>query len=114
RAGPTPHGQGPATAYSQLVSGDLGCPIEQTGVVASGTALVPRGGGTGGSRSLQLGGSAALEASRAVLERGRSLAAELLEAAPEDIVHADGTFGVAGVPSKSVGWAELSTKATDE
>jgi aerobic carbon-monoxide dehydrogenase large subunit len=114
KAGTSAHGQGHATAYSQLVSGELGIPIEQIRFVQSDTALVPRGGGTGGSRSLQLGGSAALEASRAVLERARSLAAELLEAATEDIVLVDGTFGVAGVPSKSVSWAEISTRATDE
>ena len=114
KAGTSAHGQGHATAYSQLVSGELGIPIEQIRFVQSDTALIPRGGGTGGSRSLQLGGSAALEASRAVLERARSLAADLLEAAPEDIVVADGTFGVAGVPSKAVSWAEISTRATDE
>jgi len=114
KAGTSAHGQGHATAYSQLVSGELGIPIEQIRFVQSDTALIPRGGGTGGSRSLQLGGSAALEASRAVLERARSLAADLLEAAPEDIVLADGTFGVAGVPSKSVSWAEISTRATDD
>jgi carbon-monoxide dehydrogenase large subunit len=114
KAGTSAHGQGHATAYSQLVSGELGIPIEQIRFVQSDTALIPRGGGTGGSRSLQLGGSAALEASRAVLERARSLAADLLEAAPEDIVVADGTFGVAGVPSRVVSWAEISTRATDE
>ncbi len=114
KAGTSAHGQGHATAYSQLVSGELGIPIEQIRFVQSDTALIPRGGGTGGSRSLQLGGSAALEASRAVLERARSLAADLLEAAPEDIVVADGTFGVAGVPSRAVSWAEISTRATDE
>ncbi len=110
KAGTSAHGQGHATAYSQLVSGELGIPIESIEFIQSDTALVPRGGGTGGSRSLQLGGSAALEASRAVLEHARSLAAELLEAAPEDIVvSAEGTLGVAGVPSKSVTWAEVAT-----
>ncbi len=110
KAGTSAHGQGHATAYSQLVSGELGIPIESIEFIQSDTALVPRGGGTGGSRSLQLGGSAALEASRAVLDAARSLAAELLEAAPEDIVlSAEGTFGVAGVPSKSFTWAEVAT-----
>jgi carbon-monoxide dehydrogenase large subunit len=110
KAGTSAHGQGHATAYSQLVSGELGIPIESIEFIQSDTALVPRGGGTGGSRSLQLGGSAALGASRAVLEQARSLAAELLEAAPEDIVlSAEGAFGVAGVPSKSFTWAEVAT-----
>src|SRR5919206_4601018 len=89
--------------------------MDQIRFVQSDTALVPRGGGTGGLRSLQLGGSAALEASRGVLERARSLAADLLEAAPEDIVLTDdGTLGVAGVPAKAVTWADVATKAADE
>jgi carbon-monoxide dehydrogenase large subunit len=113
KAGTSAHGQGHATAYTQLVSGELGIPFDKIAFVQSDTALVPRGGGTGGSRSLQLGGSAALEASRGVLERARSLAAELLEAAPEDIVLTDdGTLGVAGVPAKAITWAEVATKAT--
>ena len=113
KAGTSAHGQGHATAYSQLVSGELGIPIEKIRFVQSDTALVPRGGGTGGSRSLQLGGSAVLERVAARCSNGPAdLAAELLEAAPEDIVLSDdGTLGVAGVPSKSVTWAEVSTKA---
>jgi carbon-monoxide dehydrogenase large subunit len=115
KAGTSAHGQGHATAYSQLVSGELGIPIDRIRFVQSDTALVPRGGGTGGSRSLQLGGSAALEASREVLDRARSLAAELLEAAPEDIVvNDDGALGVAGVPSKAISWAEIATKANGD
>jgi carbon-monoxide dehydrogenase large subunit len=114
KAGTSAHGQGHATAYSQLVSGELGIPMESIRFVQSDTALIPRGGGTGGSRSLQLGGSAALEASREVLARARSLTAEMLEAAPEDIVvSAGGTLGVAGVPSRSVTWAEVATRAVE-
>ena len=60
KAGTSAHGQGHATAYAQMVSGELGIPIEKIRFVQSDTALVPRGGGTGGSRSLQLGGSAVL------------------------------------------------------
>jgi carbon-monoxide dehydrogenase large subunit len=64
---------------------------------------------------LQIGGSAVLEASRGVLDQARSLAAELLEAAPEDIVlNDDGTLGVAGVPAKAITWAEIATKASDD
>jgi len=109
KAGTSAHGQGHGTAYSQLVSGQLGIPIEKIEFVQSDTALVPRGGGTGGSRSLQLGGSAVLEASREVLHTAQALAAELLEAAPEDIVlTADGTLAVAGTPAKAFTWAELA------
>jgi carbon-monoxide dehydrogenase large subunit len=114
KAGTSAHGQGHATAYSQIVSGQLGIPIESIEFVQSDTARVARGGGTGGSRSLQLGGSAVLGSAREVLERAKSLAAELLEAAPEDIVvTADGKLGVVGVPAKSFTWAEVATAAVE-
>jgi carbon-monoxide dehydrogenase large subunit len=115
KAGTSAHGQGHATAYSQLVSGLLGIPIASIEFVQSDTARVLRGGGTGGSRSLQMGGSAVLGASRDVLERAKSLAGELLEAAPEDIVvTADGKLGVVGVPSKTFTWAEVATAAAEQ
>ena len=50
---------------------ELGIPMERIAFVQSDTALVPRGGGTGGSRSLQIGGSAVLEPSQAVLEQAQ-------------------------------------------
>jgi carbon-monoxide dehydrogenase large subunit len=115
KAGTSSHGQGHATAFTQLVSGELGIPMEHIRFVQSDTALVPRGRGTGGSRSLQIGGSSVLESSRLVLDRARDLAADLLEAAPDDIVvTGDGKLGVAGVPSKAVTWSEVATKAADD
>ncbi len=72
--------------------------------------MVPTGGGTGGSRSLQLGGSAVAGAADAVLAAGRALAAQLLEASEGDIVVTDGgRLGVAGVPARALSWAELAT-----
>jgi carbon-monoxide dehydrogenase large subunit len=62
-SGISAHGQGLATALSQIAAGTLGIPIERIRFVQSDTAVVPRGGGTGGSRSLQVGGSAVAEAS---------------------------------------------------
>ena len=61
KAGTSAHGQGHATAYSSIVSDRLGIPLEKIRFVQSDTALVARGGGTGGSRSLQLGGSSVFE-----------------------------------------------------
>jgi aerobic carbon-monoxide dehydrogenase large subunit len=112
RVGTSSHGQGHATAFSAIVSDTLGIPLEQVRFVQSDTALVPRGGGTGGSRSLQIGGSAVLRAAEEVLERGRALAAQELEAAPEDVVlHEGGRVGVAGVPSRALGWGEIARLA---
>jgi aerobic carbon-monoxide dehydrogenase large subunit len=112
RVGTSAHGQGHATAFSMIVSDTLGIPLEDIRFVQSDTAAVARGGGTGGSRSLQMGGSAVLEAARQVLARARELAAAELEAAPEDIVvHDGGRLGVAGVPSRALSWSELATLA---
>jgi carbon-monoxide dehydrogenase large subunit len=108
-AGTSAHGQGHATAFTMLVSDRLGIPMDRIRFVQSDTALVPRGGGTGGSRSLQLGGSAVHAATGQVLDQARQRAADLLEAAVDDIeLTADGEFGVRGVPSAAVSWVEVA------
>jgi carbon-monoxide dehydrogenase large subunit len=92
-----------------LVAERLGVPMSAIRFVQSDTAVVPRGGGTGGSRSLQVGGSAVAGATEALLEKAKQLAANLLEANPADIVvHEDGRLGVAGVPARALSWAELA------
>ncbi len=87
-------------------------PFESVRVVHSDTARVDHGTGTFGSRSLQLAGSAVLRASEQVLLQARTLAAELLEAAVDDVVVLeDGRVGVAGVPVTGRTWAELAVAA---
>lgn len=113
KAGTSAHGQGHATAFSQIAADQFGVPLERIRYVQSDTALVARGGGTGGSRSVQLGGTAVLQTSRLVVQRAKELAAEILEAAPEDIVvTGDGRLGVAGVPSTALEWAEVARAAS--
>ena len=63
--GTSPHGQGHATAWSMLASAELGIPMDDIDVVHGDTDLIATGGGTSGSRSLQLGGSAVAAASKA-------------------------------------------------
>jgi carbon-monoxide dehydrogenase large subunit len=114
RVGTSAHGQGHATAFSMIVSSQLGIPLESIRFVQSDTAAVPRGSGTGGSRSLQLGGSAVMTATEQVLTRAKVLAAAHLEASVDDIVVDDnGRVGVAGVPSTALSWAELAVLAED-
>jgi carbon-monoxide dehydrogenase large subunit len=109
KVGTSAHGQGHATAFSTLVADRLRVPLEAVRFVQSDTALVPTGGGTGGSRSLQVGGSAVAEAAEAVITAARALAAQLLEASEGDIVLSeDGRLGVAGVPARALSWAELA------
>ena len=78
--GTSSHGQGHETAFAMIVAELLGVPMEDVRLVQSDTALVPRGTGTMGSRSLQIGGSALYKASEEVLEQAKRLAAHLLEA----------------------------------
>jgi aerobic carbon-monoxide dehydrogenase large subunit len=115
KVGTSSHGQGHATVFSSIVADMLGIPLEAVRFVQSDTAEVPRGGGTGGSRSLQVGGSAVQGASELVLRRAKELAAARLEAAVEDLeVTDDGRIGVAGVPNAALSWADLARAAAEE
>ncbi len=111
RVGTASHGQGHATAYSQVLGEVMGVPAEQITVIHSDTGEVPRGTGTVASRSLQIGGTALFNAAGEVLETAKSLAAGLLEADRGDIVTAPGGLAVAGVPTATVSWAELAAAA---
>ncbi len=114
RTGTSPQGQGHETAFAQLVSGSLGIPLERIDVVHSDTRRLPRGEGTMGSRSLQLGGSAIHLAARQVLEKARRIAAHVLEASPGDVVVSEeGGLGITGAPERTLTWAELANAATD-
>ena len=112
--GTSAHGQGHETAFAMIVEELLGVPMEQVRLVQSDTLLVPRGQGTMGSRSLQIGGSALYRASEEVLAKARTLAAHLLEANTDDIVVMPGSgLGVVGVPASALSWAELAGAAKD-
>ncbi|HET8960728.1 xanthine dehydrogenase family protein molybdopterin-binding subunit [Nocardioides sp.] len=110
-AGTSAHGQGHATSFSMIVADRLGIPLTDITYTQSDTRLVRSGGGTGGSRSLQLGGSAVAAASDEVRERALAVAARMLEAAPADVTLEDGAFSVQGVPGASVRWAEVAAYA---
>ena len=113
KVGTSAHGQGHDTAFSMIISDQLGIPMDKVRLVQSDTAEVPRGAGTMGSRSLQTAGSALHTASGVVLEKARKLAAHLLEANEDDIVNGDDGLLVAGVPAKELSWAELAKAAKD-
>jgi carbon-monoxide dehydrogenase large subunit len=113
--GSSAHGQGHHTAFAQVASDITGIPFERIEVHHGDTDEVPRGGGTGGSKSLQVGGSAVLQASEAAVATAKDLAADLLEANPSDIVldPSTGTFSVTGTPAVAVSWADVATRAKD-
>src|SRR5438445_50558 len=95
-AGSTSMGQGNQTAFAQIVSDKLGLAPERIQVFWGDSDLLGAGRGNGGSGALTVGGSAVLRATEKVIERGRRIAAKLLEAAHEDVVLRDGRFTVTG------------------
>ncbi len=108
--GSSAHGQGHHTTFAMLVADATGIDFNKIEVRHGDTAEVPRGGGTGGSKSLQLGGSAMLGASEALVAKAKDVAAEQLEASPGDIVHdpETGQFSVVGTPAVAISWDELA------
>ena len=109
-AGSTSMGQGNETAYTQILSDRLGVPPERIQVLAGDTDLLGAGRGNGGSGALSVGGSAVLRATERVIERGRRIAAHLLEAAPDDVALRDGRFTVAGT-DKGVAFSTVARAA---
>ena len=112
-SGTSAHGQGHATSFAMIVADRLGVPMESIRYVQSDTAVVPSGGGTGGSRSLQLGGSAVAAAALDVRKQVVALASELLEANLDDVEVSDDGVRVAGVPTPSYSWSQLATEAAE-
>jgi carbon-monoxide dehydrogenase large subunit len=108
--GTSPHGQGHATAWAMLASEELGIPVDKITLKWGDTDLVPEGGGTGGSRSLQHGGSAVRQASQELLEIARERAASELEASAADLRFdlERSAFEVVGDPDASVPLASLA------
>jgi carbon-monoxide dehydrogenase large subunit len=108
--GTSPHGQGHSTVWAMLASESLGVPVGQITVNWGDTDLVPKGGGTRGSRSLQVGGSAVRQASRELLGVARERAAAALEADAADLVYDTGisAFRVKGDPDVNVPLAKLA------
>jgi carbon-monoxide dehydrogenase large subunit len=101
-------GQGHETSFAMIAAERLGVRLDQVAVVEGDTDRVARGFGTQGSRSIQLGGSALVEAAEALLEQARTVAAERLEADAADIESGPAGLFVRGVPGRLVSWAELA------
>ena len=105
------HGQGHETTFSQLVADELGIPMEQIEIVHGDTGQVPFGMGTYGSRSGSVGGTALLMSLRKIKEKGKKIAAHLLEASPDDMEYANGQFQVKGAPGKAVPFGQVALTA---
>ena len=105
------HGQGHETTFAQLVSHELGIPMDDVEIVHGDTGVVQFGMGTYGSRSGAVGGTAIHLAIGKIREKAKRIAAHLLEAAPEDIVAEGGKFFVRGAPDRSKSFGEISLAA---
>jgi carbon-monoxide dehydrogenase large subunit len=109
-AGSTSMGQGNETAFAQIVSDRLGVPPERIQILSGDTDALDAGRGNGGSGALTVGGSAVTRATEKIIERGRRIAAQLMEAAPADVVVRDAKFTVAGT-DKGVAFAAVARAA---
>jgi len=111
--GSSPHGQGHQTAFAMLVTDQLGIPMDKITVIHGDTDQVPKGVGTYGSRSLQLGGTAVQQAAIQVKDQARELAAAMIEASEADL-ELDTTRGiwqVRGDPDTALSWAAVAAEA---
>ena len=95
-AGTHSHGQGHQTVYAQMIHSWLGIPFDKIRLVQGDSDKVTFGRGTYGSRSMTIGGSALRLASDKIIEKAKTIAAHVLEAAEEDIEFTDGNLTVSG------------------
>jgi carbon-monoxide dehydrogenase large subunit len=100
RFGTKSQGQGHETTYAQILAQELGIPADSIKIEEGDTDTAPYGLGTYASRSTPTAGAAAAVASRKIVEKGKKIAAYLLEASEEDIVWEQGKFSVKGSPGR--------------
>jgi carbon-monoxide dehydrogenase large subunit len=112
--GTSAHGQGHETTFSQIIADHLGVDYDKVVVKHGDTGALPMGNGTGGSRSLVVGGTAMLNATLKVQEKARRIAASMLEAAFDDVVLTEGRYMVKGAPAKALGLAQIAAQAYGE
>ena len=108
--GTGPSGQGHETVFAQVISEYLGVPFDDISVRIGDTAFVLDGGGTQSNRSMRLGGTVLVHASETIIEKGKRIAAELMEAAEADIDFSDGVFAISGT-DRSMGVFEIAAAA---
>jgi carbon-monoxide dehydrogenase large subunit len=95
-SGTLDYGQGHAAPFAQVLNTHLGIPFDRIRLLQGDSDEIVFGAGTGGSRSALMGGGALAQAAKVVIEKGKELAAEALEAASADLEFSNGKFVVAG------------------
>ena len=109
--GTSPHGQGHETTMAQLVSSELGIPIEDIEVLHGDTDMGQFGTGTFGSRSIAVGGAALFNSLQKVKAKTHRLASHLLEADPKFVTFSNGTFAVEDIADKTLTIQEVAGQA---
>ena len=109
--GTSPHGQGEETTFAQILSEELGVPVDDVEVIHGDTDATPMGWGTYGSRTTVVGGGALALSTRKIKAKAITLAAHLLEAAEADIDYADGNFFVRGAPDNGKSIQDIALMA---
>ena len=110
--GTVSNGQGHETAYAQIAADAFALPLARITVKQGDTDLIPTGFGTGGSRSIPVGGSAVMVNCVKMIAQGRAMAATLLGAAQNDVTFDDGTFRAAGT-NHSIGLNDVVAASFD-
>jgi aerobic carbon-monoxide dehydrogenase large subunit len=106
------YGQGHHAPFAQVLVSRLGIPFHKIRLIQGDSDELLFGGGTGGSRSIMSSGNALVKASDQVIERGKQIAAVVLEASPADIEFGKGRFTIVGT-DRSVGLMDLATRLRD-
>ncbi len=109
--GSSSHGQGHETSWAQIAAELMKTSMDHVTILHGDTHVSQQGTGTFGSRSAVVGGGALAIAAERVIEKGKRIAAHLVEAAPEDLVQSDGGFAVKGVPDKNISWRQIAGAA---
>ncbi|MBD24033.1 MAG: carbon monoxide dehydrogenase [Candidatus Marinimicrobia bacterium] len=106
-------GQGHETIFGTVAAEAFGIPLERINVITGDTDLIPTGFGTGGSRSVPIGGSAVMKVSLAMIEQGKVIAADLLEASAVDLEYESGEYKIAGT-DRSISLADVISTSFDD
>ena len=105
------HGQGHETTFAQIAANELGVSLDDVDVVHGDTARIPFGMGTYASRSGAVGGAAVYLSLQKIREKGKVIAAHMLEAAPGDVEFENGKFFVKGSPERAKAWGDICLSA---
>ena len=105
--GASPHGQGEETTFAQIVSEELGIPVEDIDVIHGDTQQIAMGWGTYGSRTTVVGGAAIHLANQKIIEKARQIAAHKLEVGVNDVVFENGVLSVRGLPERQMRFQDV-------